>query len=143
MHWTPAQLARLAYETGGFRGKDLRIAVRMMLGESGGHDDIVNTNKDGSIDRGLWQFNTRFFPNISNRTAFDPYASTYAARKTFDSVGWKPWKVDNYHARFDGQARAAVKAAGLEGASGGAGAAQLASGALLALVGFAVWRLSR
>lgn len=86
------ELARLAYGAG-WRGEDLVQAVAVALAESGGITDQVGTNhhKDGSVtyDRGLWQINSRDFPELWN--PFDALANAVCAFKIWRKFGWVRW----------------------------------------------------
>lgn len=91
--YSPRQVAQIA-AGGGFRGKALTRAVAVALAESGGNSQAVNVNSDAtrSRDRGLWQINSRWHPEVSDAQAFNP---TDAARAAFriSSGGrdWSPW----------------------------------------------------
>ena len=72
------------------------IAVAVALAESGGRTDAVHQNPGPppSTDRGLWQINSRFHPEVSDAQAFDPNASTDAARRiSAGGTNWTPWHV--------------------------------------------------
>lgn len=86
---TPVEVARLCRDVGGWRGRDLDAAVRVVLAESRGNPAAVNHNKNGTTDRGLWQFNTGTLAD--DRAAFDPVVATRLARKLWDKRGWRPW----------------------------------------------------
>ena len=107
MQLTPAQVAKLAHDVGGWRGADLVRAVKVALAESGGKTTAVGHNKNGTSDRGLWQLNSQTMPDDS--IAFDPVASTRFAAALWRRRGWAPWyggrKAD---AKLDAQAAAAV-----------------------------------
>ena len=55
--YTKAQLMRLWIAAGG-PASQANTAAAIALAESGGNPNAVNHNKDGSIDRGLWQINS-------------------------------------------------------------------------------------
>jgi len=118
----PVDLARLAYKVGGWRGADLGIAVRIMLGESGGNVGAVGVNDNGTVDRGIWQINSRAQPWVKDSMAFDPYEATICARRIFERDGWAPWRGSDgtAHASRAREAAAAIAKAGLqsEAASG-------------------------
>lgn len=71
MKLTDAQIARLLYDVG-WRMPDLETAIRIVLGESSGVTTAVNVNRNGSIDRGLFQINDRYHPQFPVADAFDP-----------------------------------------------------------------------
>lgn len=67
------------------------VVTSIVLAESGGHSHIVNMNQGGSApgsrDRGWYQWNDHFNPDITDAMAFDPVAATHAAY--VKSNGWK------------------------------------------------------
>jgi hypothetical protein len=92
--------------------KRLVQAVAIMLAESGGwplaecRDSLPNwappgvkprtdapCNKPGrGVDRGLWQFNSKAFPQISDLAAFDPAQACEAAYIVSNGYkDWGPW----------------------------------------------------
>ncbi len=86
------QVATLLHGAG-WRGAELENAIRIVLGESGGNAHAINrANKNGTTDRGLWQFNDRAFPGVLDATAFDPVKATAAARAVYLRIGWRPWR---------------------------------------------------
>jgi Lysozyme like domain len=87
------------------------VAVAIEWAEAGGDTEATHLNGDGSIDRGLWQINNRFHPEVSAAQAFDAHASTDAAyRLSFGGTVWTPWAVFNNgtYTRWIDSARAAV-----------------------------------
>ena len=48
MQLSPAQIAKLAHDVGGWRGADLVRAVKVALAESGGLTTAVGVNKNGT-----------------------------------------------------------------------------------------------
>lgn len=87
-------IAKLAYNAG-FRGEDVKWAVAVALAESGGDAGAVNNkNRDGSVDRGLWQINSVHVGSGFDVTkAFDPAYNATWAKRIHQSAGntWKPW----------------------------------------------------
>ena len=57
-------------------GVDSDLTVRVMVCESGADPQAVNVNKDGSKDRGLFQWNNKWHPDITDEIAFDVEKST-------------------------------------------------------------------
>lgn len=55
---------------------DEELAVKVAKCESGLNCNAVNTNKDGSRDRGLYQWNEKWHPEIYDECAFDPTCAT-------------------------------------------------------------------
>lgn len=94
---TAAQIAGYA-SAAGFRGNALRNAVAVALAESGGNPTAVGTNSDRwhSRDRGLWQINDHWHPEVSDAQAFNP-ASAAAAAYRISKAGttWTAWSTWN------------------------------------------------
>jgi murein DD-endopeptidase MepM/ murein hydrolase activator NlpD len=91
--YSQAQLAQLAASAG---PGDTATAAAIAMAESGGDSAAVGTNTDGSRDRGLWQINTRWHPEVSDACAFDPACNAQQARAI--SNGWSnfhPWSSFN------------------------------------------------
>jgi murein DD-endopeptidase MepM/ murein hydrolase activator NlpD len=87
---TPQEITALAQAAGS--GGDVSTAVAVALAESGGNPAAVGVNGDGSRDRGLWQINSRWHPEVSDACAFDPSCNARAAYVI--SNGWTdfgPW----------------------------------------------------
>ena len=53
-------------------GIDPVLAVAVATCESGLNPNATNINTDGSADRGLYQINNRYHPEVSDQQAFDP-----------------------------------------------------------------------
>jgi len=62
---------------------DPDLAVRVAKCESGLNPAATNTNLNGTIDRGLYQWNTKWHPEISDEVAFDAEKATRAFCKAF------------------------------------------------------------
>jgi hypothetical protein len=65
-------IRRIAVE----EGVDPYLAVRVALCESGLDPKAKNINEDGSIDRGLYQWNDYWHPEVSYIDAYDPEKAT-------------------------------------------------------------------
>jgi hypothetical protein len=52
-------------------GIDAELAVRVAKCESGLNPQAVNVNTDNSIDRGLYQINSKYHPEVTEAQAFD------------------------------------------------------------------------
>lgn len=57
-------------------GVDPDLAVRVAKCESNLDHKAVNINKDGSRDRGLFQINDKYHPEVSDEAAFNPITAT-------------------------------------------------------------------
>lgn len=55
---------------------DSGLALRVAKAESNFLVTAVHTNTDGSRDRGLFQINEKYHPEVTDAQAFDPYFST-------------------------------------------------------------------
>ena len=92
---SPLAIARVAYEAG-FRNAGLQMAVAIAFAESGGHPLEISTNTDPgkTRDRGLWQINSYWHPEVSDARAFNPVT---AAQATFvisrGGADWTPWST--------------------------------------------------
>jgi peptidoglycan hydrolase-like protein with peptidoglycan-binding domain len=70
------------------------IAVAVALAESQGKNDATNTagNHPPSEDRGLWQINNYWHPEVSDAQAFDPASAAAAAyRISGQGMDWNAW----------------------------------------------------
>lgn len=102
------QIAGLAWNAG-FRGGPLETAVAVALGESSGRTEVVNSI--GCV--GLWQINTRAWPQYSVAAMKDPQANANAAYAISNGgTDWHPWEVytKRSYLLFVPQAKAGVTA---------------------------------
>ena len=68
-----------------------RLAKAIMLAESGGNEKAINTNTNGTKDRGLFQINS-----IHKETnLFDPEHNIEVAYKVYKKQGWTAWSAYN------------------------------------------------
>ena len=58
------------------KGVDEDLAVRVAKAESGLSPTAINTNTDGSKDRGLYQINDKYHPEVTDEQAYDIVLST-------------------------------------------------------------------
>lgn len=112
---TPAQIAQVA-RAAGFIGAGLVTAVAVALAESGGNPRAVHVNADKyrSRDRGLWQINDHWHPEVSDAAAFDPASAAAAAyRISGGGRSWSAWSTykSGAAAKQLGTARLAASAA--------------------------------
>lgn len=92
-----AWIAHVAYEAG-FRNASLIDAVAIALAESGGNPSAVNTagNQPPSRDRGLWQINSFWHPEVTDAQAFNPQECADAAyRISRNGTNFTPWSTFN------------------------------------------------
>lgn len=69
-------------------------ALRVAYGESGLNDSAKFVNSDGpkSIDRGFWQINNHWHPDISDECAYYFECANYEAMKIYKSrSNWTAW----------------------------------------------------
>jgi hypothetical protein len=94
---TDHELAEVAAGAG-FAGQALVLAIAVALAESAGRTDAVGTagNHPPSRDRGLWQINSYWHPEVSDAQAFDPQACAAAAwRISSHGAAWTQWSTYN------------------------------------------------
>lgn len=74
-------------------GVDPDLAVRVAKCESGLNPGAHHTNSTGSIDRGLYQWNDRYHPEISDEIAYNAERSTAAFCKAFKAGNLSWWNA--------------------------------------------------
>jgi hypothetical protein len=108
--------AAVAYDAG-FRGEPLVTAVAVGMAESHcnplarGVNGPTSGCPSGSYDRGLWQINSCYSPEVSDACAYDAACNARVAyRMSSGGTSWKPWSSYNNgrHLSFMAEARAAV-----------------------------------
>lgn len=75
-------------------GENWKMAYAVMFSESSGRINAVNQNTDRheSIDRGLFQINSYWHPDVSIDCAFDMYCNIKEAyRISNGGTNWRPW----------------------------------------------------
>lgn len=72
-------------------GVDPDLAIRVAKCESGLNPGAINKNSNGSLDRGLFQWNDRWHPEITEEIAFDVEKSTRAFCKAFKNGHLSWW----------------------------------------------------
>ena len=85
-----------AMRDAGFRsGAGLVTGFAVSLGENTSRNlRAVGTNPDGSRDRGPWQINDRWHPEVSDACAFDLACSTGEAyRLSSQGSSWSAWSA--------------------------------------------------
>ena len=73
---TEEEIINLIKKTAKKYGIDEELAVRVAKCESGLNPKAINTNAPDSIDRGLYQINSKWHPEITEEQAFDIQFST-------------------------------------------------------------------
>jgi hypothetical protein len=92
------QIAALAKEAG-FPASQIPTAVAIALAESGGSTSIVSRpNSDGSVDKGLWQINSKAHADLLSRYDYsNPHDNAKMAFIIYSQAGnrWTPWTTFN------------------------------------------------
>lgn len=84
---TFAQLENLWKQAGG-NATAAAMAAAVAMAESGGNPQSTNHNKNGTIDRGLWQINSIH----GSLSTFDPLQNAKSAVQISNNGGtWRPW----------------------------------------------------
>ncbi|MER6100747.1 transglycosylase SLT domain-containing protein, partial [Streptomyces sp. NPDC001728] len=109
----PSDLCAQTGYTAGFRGDGLVTAVAVALAESSCNPSAYNVtnNTPPSTDRGLWQINDYWHPEVNDACAYDPQCNANAAFAiSSGGTNWQPWSTFNQgaHRRHLDEARAAV-----------------------------------
>jgi hypothetical protein len=108
-------VARLAKNAGlSCAGERIAIATAVAKAESAFRPNATNTvgNSHG-VDRGLWQINSYYHPNVSAACAFSPSCNARAmTRISSQGTRWRPWwtYVNGKHRPFMARARDAQRA---------------------------------
>lgn len=71
-------------------GIDVDYATKLIQCESSWNPKAFHHNK-GSIDRGLWQINSKHHPEISKDCAYDSACSTIEAIRIIKTKGFDEW----------------------------------------------------
>jgi hypothetical protein len=71
-----------------------RLAAAIAMAESAGYARAKNRNGPGSIDRGLFQINSYWHPEVSKRCAFDPVCNAEEALRISEGGrDWRQWST--------------------------------------------------
>jgi uncharacterized protein YukE len=93
-----------AARAAGFPESEIPTAVAVALAESGGDTLLQNQNRNGSIDKGLWQINSSAHPEklagMGDWT--DPQANANMAEAVWEEAGkrWRPWVSYNHNSHL-------------------------------------------
>jgi len=74
-------------------GVDPDLAVRVAKCESGLDPMAVHVNKNGSKDRGVFQWNDKYHPEVNDHYAFDPKLATREFCKAFKNGNLSWWNA--------------------------------------------------
>lgn len=86
-----------AYEIlGPIFGKYWKKAAAIAKAESGGDTHARNVNTDGSVDRGWFQINSRYHPEVPDAVAYNARGSALAAFAiSKGGTDWTPWATNS------------------------------------------------
>lgn len=111
---TDDAIAQLALKAG-VPKQNVAVAVAVCLAESTGFPGAVNNSNSGesagSRDRGLWQINSKWHPEVSDQCAFDPECNARAMAKiSKGGTAWGAWAAYNNgsYRQFMGRGQAAA-----------------------------------
>ncbi|MFI9450804.1 FG-GAP-like repeat-containing protein [Amycolatopsis sp. NPDC052450] len=96
----------------GFTGENFVTAVAVAMAESR-CDPLARGVNEGSVDRGLWQINDFYHPEVSDACAYDAQCNANAAYRISESGNdWTQWATYNSgsYRQFLDEARAAIGA---------------------------------
>eukprot|EP00943_MAST-04B_sp_MAST-4B-sp1_P002732 g2732.t1 len=85
------------------------VAVAVAWAESKGNPKARGQNSD-SYDRGLWQINSKWHPDVSDRCAYDAKCNAQQAKRiSSNGNNWRPWATykDGLHKRYLNDAKKA------------------------------------
>jgi hypothetical protein len=95
--WQPRELAAWNYAAGWHDAVELVIMTAVDLSESQGYDRAVNSNADGTVDRGVKQLNSSH-ESATDAIAYSPeasavwaYANLYKPRRARGQTGFEDW----------------------------------------------------
>lgn len=113
----PSDLCAKVAQQAGFPASSMVTAVAIALAESSCDPNKTNKNgssgdcPNGSTDRGLWQINDCYHPEVNEACAFDAACNAKAALAiSSGGTNWSPWAAYNngaYKHHID-EAQAAV-----------------------------------
>ena len=72
-----------------FGKKAVLEALLVSWQESKWESNAAHRNKNGTVDKGLWQLNSRYHTN--SKCSFNPECSTKKAVKLYEKNGWGAW----------------------------------------------------
>ncbi|WP_052685006.1 FG-GAP-like repeat-containing protein [Lentzea aerocolonigenes] len=99
--------------TAGFTGEKLVVAVAVGMAESRCDPSAryVNSDSHNSVDRGLWQINDYWHPEVSDSCAYNAACNAREAYRISDQgTDWTPWSTykSGRYKSFVDDARAAI-----------------------------------
>ena len=109
------------WKRGGGSSSSCPTAVAVAWAESHGNPR-ARGNNPGSYDRGLWQINSKWHPDVSDSCAYDAACNAKnAVRISSGGSRWSPWATYNHgkHNKYMSQARSACSSSRDEDDSAG------------------------
>lgn len=98
-------LAKLLADAGFPSGVPSANGIAIVCAESGRDPAATFTNTDSSIDRGLWQINSKWHAEVTDAQAFDPKLATEAAYRIskggLDFTPWSTWGNGAYRTHLE------------------------------------------
>ena len=77
-------------------GADYEIAVAIAKAESNLNPKAHNVNRNGTVDRGLWQINNKYHPEVSDECAYNVGCATKEAARIYKQRGCNEWATCEY-----------------------------------------------
>lgn len=77
----------------GFSTQQIPVMLCIAQYESAYKTDAINVNKDKSIDRGLFQINSKYWDDRCPGDMFNPGANVRCAKQVHEVLGYKGWVV--------------------------------------------------
>jgi hypothetical protein len=74
-------------------GEEANVAIAIAEAESGLRAEAVNTNRNGSIDRGLFQINSIHCKKFDCTRLFEREYNIEAAKQIKEGSGWTAWST--------------------------------------------------
>lgn len=106
------KLMDILYQAG-FRGNGLRMAYAIAMAESGGNATASNSvGNSAGTDRGLFQLNSYYHSEVSDKEAYDALANAKAAyRISHGGTNWSAWSSfhNNSYKQFLGGTNATLR----------------------------------
>lgn len=139
---SPARVGQAARAAGVPCGDRLVLAVAVAFGESEGYVRASHYNDfDGSVDRGLWQINSKYWPMYGESCVYDAACNAKAmAAISNNGASWTPWLAytNGRYQQFMSQGREGAAAAcnGTTGTGAPTSGAAPSGGATCAELGY-------
>lgn len=112
----------IAARNAGFPQEQIKTAVMVALGESGGNEFATNHNDNGTTDYGLWQINSVHTDALKLGNWQSPSDNAKMAYLVYQKQGWNAWVAykNNSYAKFESRGAQAANVLGVIGGIPGA-----------------------